>query len=149
MQLSSASLAGSASCSIRPCCPLYRYLRDRFVWSLISAVGVFFLGAGASVIHGVHSLTDAPALEGMQYTFLVLGISAVLEGFSLLVALKNIVAGAQARGMGFVEYVKSGVDPTTVAVLLEDGEGPGMRAAARTCQWCLSVRPAFTQSWVW
>lgn len=24
----------------------YGYLRDRFVWSLISAVGIFFLGAG-------------------------------------------------------------------------------------------------------
>jgi zinc transporter 9 len=34
----------------------YGYRRERFVWSLISAVGVFFMGSGVSVAHGVHSL---------------------------------------------------------------------------------------------
>lgn len=31
-------------------------MKDKFVWSLISAVGIFCLGAGVTVIHGFHNL---------------------------------------------------------------------------------------------
>lgn len=31
---------------------------DSAVWSLISAVGIFFLGAGASILHGLHTLAS-------------------------------------------------------------------------------------------
>ena len=34
----------------------YGYMKDKFVWSLISAVGIFCLGAGVTVIHGFHNL---------------------------------------------------------------------------------------------
>ena len=44
-------------------------MRDRFVWSLISAVGIFFLGAGASVIHGIHSLGAEHSVEGVGWTY--------------------------------------------------------------------------------
>jgi len=99
----------------------YGYLRDRFVWSLISAVGIFFLGAGASVLHGFHALGSSHAVGGSSWAFAVLAVSAVLEGYSLLVAMRSIKEGADARGMSFLEYVGSGQDPTTVAVLMEDG----------------------------
>lgn len=123
----------------------YGYLRDRFVWSLISAVGIFFLGAGASVFHGLHSLTDTHAIQGVGYTFLVLGVSAVLEGYSLFVAVRNIMEGASARGMTFLEYVKSGVDPTTVAVLMEDGGAILGLAIAGIC----TALSHFTGSAMW
>eukprot|EP00197_Chlamydomonas_leiostraca_P006155 CAMPEP_0202858940 /NCGR_PEP_ID=MMETSP1391-20130828/1265_1 /ASSEMBLY_ACC=CAM_ASM_000867 /TAXON_ID=1034604 /ORGANISM="Chlamydomonas leiostraca, Strain SAG 11-49" /LENGTH=659 /DNA_ID=CAMNT_0049537923 /DNA_START=118 /DNA_END=2097 /DNA_ORIENTATION=+ len=99
----------------------YGYMRDRFVWSLISAVGIFFLGAGASVIHGLHTLTETRVLEGAGWSYAVLGVSALLEGYSLWVASKYVVAGAAARRMPVLQYIKAGVDPTTVAVMMEDG----------------------------
>ena len=34
----------------------YGYSKERFVWSLISAVGIFCLGAGATIVHGVQNL---------------------------------------------------------------------------------------------
>ncbi len=51
----------------------------------------------------------------------VLGISGLLEGYSLYVAARYVFAGAKARGMNLLQYIRSGVDPTTVAVMLEDG----------------------------
>ena len=33
-----------------------RYATDQYVWSLISGVGIFFLGCGVSVYHGISGL---------------------------------------------------------------------------------------------
>ncbi|KAJ9529803.1 hypothetical protein QJQ45_022205 [Haematococcus lacustris] len=111
----------------------YGYMRDRFVWSLISAVGIFFLGAGASVLHGLHTLFEARVLEGEALSYAVLGVSALLEGYSLLVAVQHIRTGAAARGMPVLKYINSGVDPTTVAVLMEDGGAVAGLAIAAAC----------------
>ncbi|GLC42515.1 hypothetical protein PLESTB_001106300 [Pleodorina starrii] len=99
----------------------YGYARDRFIWSLISAVGIFFLGAGASFIHGLHTLMEHRELEHMALSYAVLALSGLLEGYSLWVASRVVVAGATARRMGLLAYIRSGMDPTTVAVMMEDG----------------------------
>ena len=38
----------------------YGYMKDKFVWSLVSAVGIFCLGAGVTCAHGVSSLLSPP-----------------------------------------------------------------------------------------
>ena len=46
----------------------YGYMKDKFVWSLVSAVGIFCLGAGVTWAHGVSSLLSPPAqLEHLGY----------------------------------------------------------------------------------
>ena len=46
----------------------YGYLKDKFVWSLVSAVGIFCLGAGITTAHGFSSLLAGPqALENLGY----------------------------------------------------------------------------------
>ena len=101
----------------------YGYHRDRFIFSLISAVGIFFLGAGASVFHGFHSLGAGAdhQLESVFWTYVVLGVSGMLEGYSLHVALEGVREGAKQAGQTMTRYIASGSDPTTVAVLMEDG----------------------------
>ncbi|EFJ40630.1 hypothetical protein VOLCADRAFT_32374, partial [Volvox carteri f. nagariensis] len=99
----------------------YGYARDRFIWSLISAVGIFFLGAGASFIHGLHTLVEHRELEHMGWSYGVLLLSGLLEGYSLWVASRVVVSGATSRRMGLLQYIRSGMDPTTVAVMMEDG----------------------------
>jgi hypothetical protein len=49
----------------------------------------------------------------------VLGLSLVLEGASLLVAIRAVREGAEVAGLSFMEYVR-GIDPTSVAVMMED-----------------------------
>lgn len=47
-------------------------------------------------------------------------LSGLVEGFSLVVATRSVFAGAHAAGLSFREYVVRGMDPTSVAVMLED-----------------------------
>ena len=48
-------------------------------------------------------------------------MSLLLEGYSLLVAIRTVTAGAASHGIGFAEFVKRGMDPTSIAVMMEDG----------------------------
>ena len=36
-------------------------------------------------------------------------------------ATRSVVAGAAAAGLGTMEFIKRGMDPTSIAVMLEDG----------------------------
>ena len=46
----------------------YGYMRDKFVFSLISAVGIFCLGAGVSVWNGVTGLVAASPVEHVGWS---------------------------------------------------------------------------------
>lgn len=98
----------------------YGFHREKYIYALMSAVGVFCLGAGASVVHGIQSLLDPPALEHMGYSLAVLGISAFAEMCSLNVALGALRTGAKIEGQSLYKYLMSSNDPTTAAVLAED-----------------------------
>ncbi|HHO51750.1 MAG TPA: cation diffusion facilitator family transporter, partial [Deltaproteobacteria bacterium] len=100
----------------------FGYGRDAFVWSLMSAVGIFFLGCGVSMAHGVHSLLD-PREGPFHAGGLALGILAfsfLVEGTSLAIAIKALWDEAGRRGVGLIENVRTTEDPFGVAVLLED-----------------------------
>ena len=43
----------------------YGWSRARYVYSLISGVGIFFLGAGVTVYHGVAGLINPAPLENL------------------------------------------------------------------------------------
>ena len=45
----------------------YGYSKERFVWSLISAVGIFCLGSGATVVNGVQNLWIAQVFNQIGY----------------------------------------------------------------------------------
>ncbi|KAK4427479.1 Metal tolerance protein C4 [Sesamum alatum] len=99
----------------------YGYSKERFVWSLISAVGIFCLGSGATIVHGVQNLWTCQPPEHIEYAALVIGGSFVIEGASLFVAVNAVRKGAAAEGMKVRDYVWRGHDPTSVAVMTEDG----------------------------
>ncbi|KAK8629151.1 hypothetical protein V6N13_078004 [Hibiscus sabdariffa] len=99
----------------------YGYSKERFVWSLISAVGIFCLGSGATIVHGVQNLWIAHPPDNIQYAALVIGGSFIIEGASLVVAIQAVKKGAAAEGMKVKDYVWRGHDPTSVAVMTEDG----------------------------
>lgn len=100
----------------------YGYGRDAFVWALISAVGIFFLGCGFTLYHGVHSLLhpESVQLNDIQIAVGVLIFSFVLELWTLWVAYKAVKSSADELNLTFGEYLKEGPDPMAVAVLLED-----------------------------
>ena len=100
----------------------YGYGRDAFVWALMSAVGIFFVGCGVSVAHGVHTLLAGGEHEvgNPSLNIGILALSMVAEGGSLLVAVRGLQKEARARNIGLWEHVRTTDDPFGVAVLLED-----------------------------
>ncbi|XP_027126767.1 metal tolerance protein C4-like isoform X1 [Coffea arabica] len=99
----------------------YGYSKERFVWSLISAVGIFCLGSGATIVHGIQNLWTSQSPVHIEYAALVIGGSFLIEGASLLVAVSAVRKGAAAEGMKVRDYIWRGHDPTAVAVMTEDG----------------------------
>ncbi|XP_009587085.1 metal tolerance protein C4 [Nicotiana tabacum] len=99
----------------------YGYSKERFVWSLISAVGIFCLGCGATIVHGVQNLWTSEQPANIGYAALVIGGSFIIEGISLIVAIQAVQKGAAAEGMTVRDYIWRGHDPTAVAVMTEDG----------------------------
>jgi len=100
----------------------YGYGRDSFIWALISAVGIFFLGCGFTLYHGIHSLLHPESVE-ITHIHIALGVllfSFVLESWTLWVAYKAVREAADEMSISFAEYTKRGPDPMAVAVLLED-----------------------------
>ncbi|XP_074268070.1 metal tolerance protein C4-like [Silene latifolia] len=99
----------------------YGYSKERFVWSLISAVGIFCIGSGATIVHGFQHLWTSQPPEHIKYAALVIGGSFFIEGASLFVAIDAVRKGAAAEGMKLKDYIWRGHDPTAVAVMTEDG----------------------------
>jgi zinc transporter 9 len=97
----------------------YGYGSERYIFGLLSAAGIFFLGCGVTIYHGVNSLilNRLPAIGWT--TFIVLGVSAIIEGVVFLVALRSILA--EKKEMPLFAYLRERADPAAVAILLEDG----------------------------
>jgi len=79
--------------------------QERFVWGLISACGIFFIGAGVTIYHGIYGLIYPKEPEINKWTLFVLLFSFFAEGCSLIVA--------------WIDKKKG--DTTNLAVILEDG----------------------------
>jgi solute carrier family 30 (zinc transporter), member 9 len=93
----------------------YGYAQERFFWALISATGIFFIGAGVTLYHGIHALFAKEVAEIGWNTFVILGVSLALEGKSFHTAYMEI----KAEGLTFKTAFEEG-NPTTIAVLYED-----------------------------
>ncbi len=99
----------------------YGYSRARFIWALISAVGIFFLGCGVTVYHGVSTLLhphESFTPEQLPILAGVLVFAFVIEGAALLLAIKAIKK--EAGDVPLLKYVSESSDPMAAAVLLED-----------------------------
>ncbi|HVK64702.1 MAG TPA: cation diffusion facilitator family transporter [Polyangium sp.] len=97
----------------------YGYGGERFVFGLLSAAGIFFVGCGVTVYHGIEGLRDPHPTSVNMVTFVVLGLSFLIEGSALLFAVRSVAA--QRGSMPFFRYVREKADPASVAILLEDG----------------------------
>ena len=98
----------------------YGYSNVQYVSALISGVGIFCLGAGLSVYHGITGLVSPSSMESMWIAMSILGISFISESITLALAVRSIRRSARDQNMSFTEFVLSGYDPCVNVVLLED-----------------------------
>ncbi len=97
----------------------YGYGAERYVFGILSAAGIFFVGCGVTVYHGIRSLLHPHTPEFGWVTVAVLAVSVVLESISMATAVA--AARAQMGGRSLRAWLRDGPDPTTLAILLEDG----------------------------
>lgn len=94
--------------------------REVYFWSLFAAIGLFAVGAGVSVTHGIQGLRHPEAAESFVVAYVVLAISFVLEGTSLLQAWRQARAAADVRQEDLLDHIIATSDPTVRAVFFED-----------------------------
>jgi zinc transporter 9 len=96
----------------------YGYGGERFVFGLLSASGIFFVGCGVTVYHGVETLLHPHMPSISAVTFGVLGLSLLIEGGALVFAFRTLT---RHRGsMSVVRFIREKADPAALAILLED-----------------------------
>lgn len=59
------------------------------MYSLISGVGIFFLGAGVTCYHGITGLINPHVVENIPLALSVLSASALVEGCKLNMGIYN------------------------------------------------------------
>ena len=92
--------------------------KELYFWSLIVAVLIFGLGGGLSFYEGVQHVRHPQPMQNPMWNYVVLGIAAVFEGSSFVIALRQFLK--QAGNTPFWEALHRSKDPTTYTVLAED-----------------------------
>ena len=97
----------------------YGYGLERFFWALISACGVFFVGAGITIYHGVETLIHPGELIFKPEVFIILVISFVVEFITFTIAFRELW-NERGEDATLLDTFRDG-DPTVLAVVYEDG----------------------------
>ena len=95
----------------------YGYGIERFFWSLISACGILFIGAGITIYHSISSLIHNDNFYSFSFSSIsVLILAFVIESITLIIAI-NEIRGKKKLSM----KIFKDADPITLAVVYEDG----------------------------
>ena len=98
----------------------FGYGKERFFWSFIAAIFIFGVGSTYAIYEGVVKLKHPHAPENLFWAYLVLGISFVLEGASISLAVYQELKEARHERLTFFQYLRESKDPTAKTVLFED-----------------------------
>jgi cation diffusion facilitator family transporter len=94
---------------------------ERYFYGFIVAVVLFTVGAAFSVYEGVERILHPERLTSPVVALVVLGIAAVLEGFSFRTAIKESQqAGGPGAWQRIIRFIRRAKAPEVPAVLLED-----------------------------
>ena len=93
--------------------------RERYFYAFVVAVMLFTVGAVFSIYDGVHKIVSGGELKSPYVAYAVLGVSVILESFSLRTAIReaNLV---RQKGHGWRQFVHLTKTPELPVVLLED-----------------------------
>lgn len=97
------------------------YGRVGYIWSMFAAFGLFSLGSGVSIWHGIQSWS-APEADTASYwwAYGVLAFSFALEGTSFMQALSEARRAARSRRLHPLRYIRLSSNPVLRAVFAED-----------------------------
>jgi len=98
----------------------FGYGKEIYFWSFIVAMVLFALGAGVAIYEGLEKISNPHPLRDVYVLYIVLGVAILLEGYSMLKALREFNARRKPSGLGFVAALRASKDPSLFAIVLED-----------------------------
>jgi cation diffusion facilitator family transporter len=98
----------------------FGYGRATYFWAFLAALCTFGVGAGFSIWQGVQTIIERKEEGSPTISYIVLAVSFVLEGSSLLKAVRQVRGEASERGISARQYLKHTTDTTVKAVTFED-----------------------------
>lgn len=96
----------------------FGYGKELYFWSFIVSIMIFGLGGGLSIYQGILHIRESKPIGDPTMSYIVLGLSVVFEGSSLIIALRefNAIRGDQT----WWDAVVKSKDPSTFLVMFED-----------------------------
>ena len=96
----------------------YGYGKELYFWSLIVAMVLFGIGGGMAIFEGITHLINPRPLEDPFWAYVVLAVSALLEGTSWSFALREMMAKKGRHTLW--QSIRRSYDPSVFTVLFED-----------------------------
>jgi cation diffusion facilitator family transporter len=96
----------------------FGYGKELYFYSFIVSILIFGLGGGVSMFQGIYHIIHPDILGIPKWNYIVLGISVIFEGSSLMIAAKEF---NKLRGDNtWWQAITKSKDPSTFLVLFED-----------------------------
>ena len=92
--------------------------RERYFYAFVVAVMLFTVGAVFSIYDGIHKILHPEPVNSPVVAFVVLGVCAVLESFSLRTAVRE--SNHVREGRSWHSFIRTTKAPELPVVLLED-----------------------------
>jgi zinc transporter 9 len=96
----------------------YGYGRERYIWAMLSACGIFFIGCGVTVYRGVWAWLSPATIQYNGVNIYILLTALVIESCTLSLAWRDVKRHFPEAKIG---KILADGDPTTLAVVYEDG----------------------------
>ena len=97
----------------------FGYGKAVYFWALVVAMSVFALGGGLSIHHGIVALRAPEPLRDPLWNYVVLGVSALFEGYSWNVSRRELNR-VRKPGASLWRTVRASKDATVFTVFIED-----------------------------
>jgi cation diffusion facilitator family transporter len=98
----------------------FGYGRETYFWAFMASLCTFALGAGFSIWQGVSTIIHGEEQGDPLISYIVLAVAFVLEGSSLLKAVRQVRGAARKWQVSLGRYLQATTDTTVKAVTFED-----------------------------
>jgi cation diffusion facilitator family transporter len=96
----------------------FGHARYRYLYAFIVSLTVFWIGGVLALVEGISHLMSREPIVDPRWSFAVLGLGAILDGWSLRTTIR---AGRSAKGaLSWKQLVRATKAPELIVVFLED-----------------------------